>query len=333
MPDQSCEKAQKIKRRRTQSTSTEFRAGRRPTYAQWIAKAIASTLERAMTLADINEWMIKNVPGLAEQRYLHSCKGWKNAVRHTLSINRHRFTKVPQNGKPSLWSLNPTVTATAAGIAAVAHDLTNTMVADHQLSPPALVHTLGRSSDSSATHSPLSDVIMSAQRSTSAPNAAAAVAQQRSLVAPPSPLYLPVMTTTACSNLSPTSTSSLMASDYMAAATVLSELQRTQYSLTSTAQPAFQQKSMSVQQLEVVNQADGTVQRLVLPSPLPLTDANYRILLGQSLVPFIPASTFSWPNWSRDYLSDQLAASTQSSLPTPLLLDLCSLLKKSSTNY
>uniref|UniRef100_A0A915L8P7 Uncharacterized protein n=1 Tax=Romanomermis culicivorax TaxID=13658 RepID=A0A915L8P7_ROMCU len=50
---------------------------RRPTYAQWIAAAIDSTTKKAMTLADINEWMIKNVPGLAEQRYLHSCKGWK----------------------------------------------------------------------------------------------------------------------------------------------------------------------------------------------------------------------------------------------------------------
>jgi hypothetical protein len=57
-----------------------------------------------MTLAEIYDWLATNVPGLQEQRYLHSSKGWKNAVRHTLSINP-RFRKITRVGRPSWWTL------------------------------------------------------------------------------------------------------------------------------------------------------------------------------------------------------------------------------------
>lgn len=30
-----------------------------------------------MALAEIYDWLATNVPGLQEQRYLHSSKGWK----------------------------------------------------------------------------------------------------------------------------------------------------------------------------------------------------------------------------------------------------------------
>lgn len=67
----------KYNRPATNNNASIIKSNRRPTYAQWITKAIAESPSKAITLADINEWMIRNVPGLQEQRYLHSCKGWK----------------------------------------------------------------------------------------------------------------------------------------------------------------------------------------------------------------------------------------------------------------
>uniref|UniRef100_A0A915L4W1 Uncharacterized protein n=1 Tax=Romanomermis culicivorax TaxID=13658 RepID=A0A915L4W1_ROMCU len=40
---------------------------------------------------------------------------------------------------------------------------------------------------------------------------------------------------------------------------------------------------LSIQQLLIVNQKDGSVQRLLLPSPLPLSDPSAQYILGQSL--------------------------------------------------
>jgi len=75
------------------------------TNAEWITKAITSSQTKSLALAEINEWMAANVPGLKDQKFLHSSQGWKNAVRHTLSVNRGRFEKVPREGRPSLWTL------------------------------------------------------------------------------------------------------------------------------------------------------------------------------------------------------------------------------------
>jgi len=83
---------------------------RRKSYADWITRAIQSTEESKLTLAGIYNWMASNVPGLYEKRNLHSSKGWKNAVRHTLSVNR-RFEKISQpNVRAALWSLVPQTT-------------------------------------------------------------------------------------------------------------------------------------------------------------------------------------------------------------------------------
>lgn len=88
------------------STATTSKSNiRRRSYADWISRAIQSTSDSKMTLAGIYHWMATNVPGLYEKRNLHSSKGWKNAVRHTLSVNR-RFKKSTQpNRRAALWSL------------------------------------------------------------------------------------------------------------------------------------------------------------------------------------------------------------------------------------
>lgn len=46
-------------------------------YADLITKAILSVSEKRMSLAQIYDWLATNVPGLEDQRYLHSSKGWK----------------------------------------------------------------------------------------------------------------------------------------------------------------------------------------------------------------------------------------------------------------
>lgn len=94
---------------RSNGTSRPVRVNsvRRRSYADWITRAIQSSPQSKMTLAAIYNWMAANVPGLYEKRNLHSSKGWKNAVRHTLSVNR-RFQKSSQpNVRAALWSITP----------------------------------------------------------------------------------------------------------------------------------------------------------------------------------------------------------------------------------
>lgn len=74
-------------------------------YAELISRAIYSCAEHQMTLAQIYDWMVDNVPSLQGTRTLHSSKGWKNAVRHTLSINP-RFKRIPRQGRPGVWTVD-----------------------------------------------------------------------------------------------------------------------------------------------------------------------------------------------------------------------------------
>lgn len=39
-----------------------------------------SSDEKRLTLSEIYDWMVDNVAGLKDQRYLHSAKGWKVSV-------------------------------------------------------------------------------------------------------------------------------------------------------------------------------------------------------------------------------------------------------------
>ncbi|EGD76234.1 hypothetical protein PTSG_00936 [Salpingoeca rosetta] len=75
-------------------------------YATLITFALNSvkTGEKKMTLADIYEWIQENYP------YFRTAdKGWKNSVRHNLSLNK-MFKKVPRDpadhGKGCYWAIN-----------------------------------------------------------------------------------------------------------------------------------------------------------------------------------------------------------------------------------
>merc|ERR1719341_2694247 len=77
-------------------------------YAELIVQAIQSSPEGRLTLAQIYDWMIASVPYFAQRADSSSAAGWKNSIRHNLSLHQ-RFLKVQNEGagKSSWWTLNP----------------------------------------------------------------------------------------------------------------------------------------------------------------------------------------------------------------------------------
>ncbi|XP_065655994.1 forkhead box protein J3 isoform X3 [Hydra vulgaris] len=74
-------------------------------YANIITFAINSSEKGKMTLAEIYQWISESFP-----YYNESSSGWKNSIRHNLSLNRC-FQKVPRTkedpGKGSYWAIDP----------------------------------------------------------------------------------------------------------------------------------------------------------------------------------------------------------------------------------
>lgn len=60
----------------TPMTMANYKAGH-PSYVELITQAINSSPEKRMTLSEIYDWMVANVPAFKDQRYLHSSSGWK----------------------------------------------------------------------------------------------------------------------------------------------------------------------------------------------------------------------------------------------------------------
>lgn len=77
-------------------------------YADLITQAISSASDKRLTLSQIYEWMVQNVPYFKDKGDSNSSAGWKNSIRHNLSLH-NRFVRVQNEGtgKSSWWVLNP----------------------------------------------------------------------------------------------------------------------------------------------------------------------------------------------------------------------------------
>ncbi|KAK1163061.1 hypothetical protein AOXY_G16421 [Acipenser oxyrinchus oxyrinchus] len=77
-------------------------------YAELISQAIENSPEKRLTLAQIYDWMVKTVPYFKDKGDSNSSAGWKNSIRHNLSLH-NKFLRMhnESTGKSSWWMLNP----------------------------------------------------------------------------------------------------------------------------------------------------------------------------------------------------------------------------------
>ncbi|XP_050807334.1 forkhead box protein O3 [Gopherus flavomarginatus] len=77
-------------------------------YADLITRAIQSAPDKRLTLSQIYDWMVRCVPYFKDKGDSNSSAGWKNSIRHNLSLHS-RFIRVQNEGtgKSSWWMINP----------------------------------------------------------------------------------------------------------------------------------------------------------------------------------------------------------------------------------
>ncbi|XP_052126710.1 forkhead box protein O [Frankliniella occidentalis] len=88
--------------------STRRNAWGNLSYADLITQAITTAPDKRLTLSQIYEWMVHNVPYFKDKGDSNSSAGWKNSIRHNLSLH-NRFMRVQNEGtgKSSWWMINP----------------------------------------------------------------------------------------------------------------------------------------------------------------------------------------------------------------------------------
>ncbi|RWS26150.1 hypothetical protein B4U80_03293 [Leptotrombidium deliense] len=76
-------------------------------YADMITEAILNAPEKRLTLNQIYDWIVKNVPYFSNKGDINSSHGWKNSIRHNLSLHE-RFVRLNPDGgeKSSFWTVN-----------------------------------------------------------------------------------------------------------------------------------------------------------------------------------------------------------------------------------
>ncbi|XP_069747830.1 forkhead box protein O1-A [Narcine bancroftii] len=90
------------------SSSSRRNAWGNLSYADLITKAIESSPEKRLTLSQIYDWMVRSIPYFKDKGDSNSSAGWKNSIRHNLSLHS-KFVRVQNEGtgKSSWWMLNP----------------------------------------------------------------------------------------------------------------------------------------------------------------------------------------------------------------------------------
>ena len=88
-----------------QKNSSRRNAWGNLSYADLITQAIQSAPEQRLTLSQIYEWVVKNVPYFKDKGDI---PGWKCSIKHNLSLNS-RFKRVQNEGQgeSSWWMMNP----------------------------------------------------------------------------------------------------------------------------------------------------------------------------------------------------------------------------------
>ncbi|XP_040576817.1 uncharacterized protein [Lepeophtheirus salmonis] len=79
-------------------------------YADLITQAIQSSPDQRLTVSQIYEWLVKNISFFSDKGDSNSSAGWKNSIRHNLSLHP-KFVRVQNEGtgKSSWWIINPDV--------------------------------------------------------------------------------------------------------------------------------------------------------------------------------------------------------------------------------
>uniref|UniRef100_A0A0R3RXA3 Forkhead box protein O n=1 Tax=Elaeophora elaphi TaxID=1147741 RepID=A0A0R3RXA3_9BILA len=77
-------------------------------YSELISRALKSTFNGRMRLNEIYNWFASNVPYFGSRTSQEQSAGWKNSIRHNLSLHS-RFMRIQNEGagKSSWWVINP----------------------------------------------------------------------------------------------------------------------------------------------------------------------------------------------------------------------------------
>uniref|UniRef100_A0A0N5ABF8 Forkhead box protein O n=1 Tax=Syphacia muris TaxID=451379 RepID=A0A0N5ABF8_9BILA len=104
----------KLKKKRIRRKPTDSLCQKKPnpwgeeSYSDLIAKALESAPDKRLKLSDIYQWFSANIPYFQERSSSEEAAGWKNSIRHNLSLHS-RFMRIQNEGagKSSWWVINP----------------------------------------------------------------------------------------------------------------------------------------------------------------------------------------------------------------------------------
>lgn len=77
---------------------------RRKTWADWISLALVSHPKKKITLNEMYAWMIRNVPVCQNTPNMKSSEGWKNSIRHTLSVQPQFVRLLDRGDRGCYWT-------------------------------------------------------------------------------------------------------------------------------------------------------------------------------------------------------------------------------------